>query len=133
MSSRKFSCFIILPIYIPYLYLYITKSWSIVFNVATLRLSHINYHIITILFPEFVIQFKISFLKFKNTYKKKIIPNPFCSIVTILDGNPLCFTVTILNSNPLCSTVTIKWKPFSFLRPDFGFIAPLSLPLLTLY
>ena len=73
-----------------------------------LKLSHINCHVIPILFPEFVLQFKISFLKFKNTNKKKIIPNPLYSTVTILDGNSLYSTVKILNSNPLYSTVTIS-------------------------
>ena len=73
-----------------------------------LRLSHISCHVITIFFPEFVLQFKINFLKFKNINKKKIIPNPLCSMATILDGNPLCFMVTILRSNSLCSTVTIS-------------------------
>ena len=88
--------------------LYITKNWIVVFNVASLRLRHISCHVITILFPEFFLQFKISFLKFKNTNKKKIIPNHLCSTITILDGNPLSSMITILNSNPMCSTVTIS-------------------------
>ena len=46
------------------LHLYKSKSWSIVFNIATLKLSHINSHVITILFPEFLLQFKNSFPKF---------------------------------------------------------------------
>ena len=93
--------------------LYITKSWTVALNVATLRLSHISCHVLTTLFPEFVLQFKINFLKFKNTNKKKIIPNHLCSTITILDGNPLCSTVTIWNSDPLYSTVTINDNPLA--------------------
>ena len=73
-----------------------------------LRLSHINRYIITIFFLEFVLQFKNSFPKFKNTNKKKIISNPISYTVTILDGNPLYSMVTILNGNCLYSTVTIS-------------------------
>ena len=93
--------------------LYITKSWSVAFNVATLRLSHISCHVITIFFPEFVLQFKNSFYKFKNPNKKKIIINSISFIVTILDGNRLCSMITIWNSNPLCSTVTINDNPLA--------------------
>ena len=32
------------------LYLYITKSWSAVLNVAVLRLCHVNTHVISTLF-----------------------------------------------------------------------------------
>ena len=101
----------VLEVSVIYIYIsisiFITKSWSVAFNVAALRLSHISCHVIIILFPEFVLQFKISFPKFKNTNKRKIIPNPLCSTITILDGNPLCSTVSISNNNPLCSMVTI--------------------------
>ena len=92
-----------------YLYLYITKSLSVVFNVSMLKLSHISSYIITIFFPEFILQFKNSFSKFKNPNKKKMIPNLASFTITILEIlNPISFTVTISNSNPLRSTVTIS-------------------------
>ena len=59
-------------------------------------------------FLEFVLQFKNSFPKFKNTNRKKIIPNPISYMVTILDGKPLCSIVTISNGSPLCFTITIS-------------------------
>ena len=69
----------------PYLYI-ITKNWSVGFNVAMLRLSHINSHVITIFFSEFVLQFRNSF---SFTI---IISNPMSFTVTILDGNHFCIS-----------------------------------------
>ena len=37
---------------------YITKSWDVAFNVATLTLSHVSSHVILILFSKFLIQFE---------------------------------------------------------------------------
>ena len=45
--------------------LYITKSWSVAFNVATLTLRHISSHVISIIFFEFVLQLNFFFLILK--------------------------------------------------------------------
>ena len=53
-------------------YQYITKSWSVAFNVATLTLSHISSHVISIFFFEF--NFKIDFTNFKILTKLNLFP-----------------------------------------------------------
>ena len=102
------------------LYLYITKNWSVTFNLLRLGWATLIAMSLQFSFLNLSYNLKNSFPKFKNTNKKKIISNPISYTVTILDGNPLysmvtilddnllCSTVKILNSNPLCSTVTIS-------------------------
>ena len=45
--------------------LYITKSWSVAFIVATLTLSHVSSHVISIFFFVFFLQIKNIFTPFK--------------------------------------------------------------------
>ena len=43
---------------------YITKNWSVIFNVTILTLSHVCNHAISIIFSEFFIQFENNFYQF---------------------------------------------------------------------
>ena len=79
-----------------YTYLYITKSWSIVFNVVALTLSHVNDHVIPILF---------FFFNFYFTYNFKTIFTNF----KIVNPSPI---INMYNkSQPLFIYLLPPWSP----------------------
>ena len=78
------------------LYLYNTKSRSVVFNVATLMLRHISNHVISIIFFLYLSNNLNNFYQFQNTKKYKINPTP---ISTIKPTSYLCLSLNSLSSS----------------------------------
>ena len=74
--------------------LYITKSWSVAFNVAALTLSHISGHVIPVLFF-FTYNFKTIFTNFRI-----INPNLIINMYNKSQPTLYLFTSTMMKPSP---------------------------------
>ena len=101
-----------------YLYIYITKNWSIVFNAAALMLRHISCHVILFFFF-------FSFLKYNLSYKFKMVFTIFqpykCSplLICLLPLSPYNkFSPLLIYLLPL--------SPYNKFSPLLIYLLPLS-------
>ena len=108
-------------------HLYITKSWSVAFNVAMLPLSHISSHVITLIFSKFSHYLKILFLNIFYNFKILLKRNDFHPYLHHKAQSYVNVVNVVFNANPylpsfsLCSSCLshfLNFKIFTFLMPN---------------